>query len=72
MITIFNRCEIENTYSLERQGEVRQILSACGIEYRTIVRQSNRNFHRQLWIDDLNKNYVIYVKKKDYDDALKA
>lgn len=74
MITIFNRKELSITYSLEKQWQIRSLLSAHKIEY---VVSTMGNF----WQSDsrgvgykipvrAQTEYKIYVKKKDYEKAL--
>ena len=43
MITIFNRKEVAATFSEERQAEIRQILGACGVDYRWKIIQAEPN-----------------------------
>jgi len=74
MITIFNRKELFITYSLEKQWQIRNLLSAQKIEY---LISTMGNF----WQTDsrgvgynipvrAQTEYKIYVKKKDYDKAV--
>ena len=76
MITIFNRKELLITTDMGRQGNIRDILSANGIDYtvRVINPQSARSRARYgtFGIDsDHSYEYKIYVHKKDYEHALK-
>ena len=76
MITIFNRKELLITMDMARQGNVRDILSANDIDYtvRVINPQSARSRTRygSFGIDsDHSYEYKIYVRKKDYEYALK-
>lgn len=76
MITIFNRKELLITTDMSRQGHVRDILSANGIDYtvRVINPQSARSRARYgTFGADLGYSYEykIYVHKKDYEYALK-
>lgn len=80
MITIFNRKELFITMDMNRQSNVRDILSANGVEYTVKV----TNLQSASVIDSsrgkvgnfgINQNYSyeykIYVHKKDYDNALR-
>lgn len=78
MITIFNRKEVYLTYSINKQAEIRKILSQNNIKYsvKTINRMSSspisRGTRRMGAVGqdmDLNYEYTIYVHKKDYDKA---
>lgn len=80
MITIFNNKELLITYDMKCQAEVRNILSANGIDYkvRTIDLQSasvigsSRGRTGSYGINQNNSyEYKIYVHKKDYENALK-
>lgn len=72
MITIFNRKELFIPYSLEKQAEIRNLLSAHKIEY-TISTMGNtwQANSRGFGINTLAQiEYKIYVKKKDYEKAV--
>ncbi|AMJ42061.1 hypothetical protein [Anaerotignum propionicum] len=72
MITIFNRKELFITYSLEKQAEIRNLLSAHKIEY-TISTMGNtwQANSRGFDINTLAQiEYKIYVKKEDYEKAV--
>ena len=76
MITIFNRKELLITTDMRRQGDVRDILSANGIDYtvRVINPQGARSRARYGSFgvnSDYSYEYKIYVHKKDYEYALK-
>ena len=80
MITIFNRKELLITMDMSRQSNVRDILSANGIDYiiKVINLQSTsavgsiRGRIGNLGINqDYSYEYKIYVHRKDYDYALK-
>ena len=75
MITIFNRKELLITMDMARQGSVRDILSANGIDYTVRVIDPNahsRARYGSFGIDsDQSYEYKIYVHKKDYEYALK-
>lgn len=79
MITIFNRKEITLTYSMSEQAKIRDKLSQGNIKYyvKTINRMSpspfaggtrsrTGSFGQNM---DLNYEYIIYVHKKDYEEA---
>ncbi|MDR7870421.1 MAG: hypothetical protein RIN55_06165 [Tissierellaceae bacterium] len=79
MITIFNRKELYLTYSMSEQAKIRDKLSQGNIKHyvRTINRMSPSTFasgrrsrtgsYGQNM--DLNYEYIIYVHKKDYEQA---
>ena len=80
MITIFTRKELLITLDMKRQANVRDILTANGIDYTVKV----TNLENATVIDSsrarigsfgTNQNsayeYKIYVHKKDYDNALR-
>ncbi len=80
MITIFNRKELLITMDMSRQSNVRDILSANGIDY--IIKVTNlqsasavgnmRGRFGSFGINqDYSYEYKIYVHRKDYDYALK-
>ncbi|MBP8639600.1 MAG: hypothetical protein KBI01_01680 [Oscillospiraceae bacterium] len=78
MITIFNRKEVLCTFSMKSQSDARNILAANNIDY-TVNTTGNtmRNIGSgAIAIDRFQENsnlsceYKIYVKKKDYDEAL--
>ena len=80
MITIFTRKELLVTTDMQRQGNVRDILSANGIDYT--VKVTNRQNAAVIGSDrarvgsfgqdpHLSYEYKIYVHKKDYDHALR-
>ena len=72
MITIFNRKELFIPYSLEKQAEIRNLLSAHKIEY-TISTMGNtwQANSRGFGINTLAQiEYKIYVKKEDYEKAV--
>jgi len=79
MITLFNRKELLATFSVKQQAEVRDRLAAAGIDYR--VKTVNRNSPSPLSDTrartgtlgqnmDLVYEYIIYVKRGDYEKAL--
>ncbi len=78
MITLWNRRELMTTFSMERQAEVRRRLAARGIPYtvRTVSRGSasllgtSRARTGTMGQNmDMNWEYIIWVRKKDYDEA---
>ena len=79
MITIFNRKELIVTNDMKRQSQIRDILSADGIDYtistKNIMGSQTGGSRRSTFGNTgLNQNYSyeykIYVHKKDYDKAL--
>ena len=80
MITIFNRKELTVTFDLNEQSRVRTLLAGEGIEYsvKTVNRmsaspisagsRSRTGTYGQN--TDLMTEYIIYVKKADYERAL--
>lgn len=66
MITIFNRKELFITYSLEKQAEIRNLLSAHKIEYTiSTMGQHLASKFPGLWHNTLAQiEYKIYVKKR--------
>ena len=78
MLTIFNRQELIITTNMNRQADIRIILSQNEIEYtvKTTNLQSptaigNRRGNRGSFgiNQDCSYEYKIYVHKKDYDRA---
>lgn len=79
MITVFNRRELISTFDMRKQAEIRSILSDNGIEYhvKTINRKSpspagagSRGYTGTYGEKtDMAYEYVIYVKKEDYENA---
>ena len=79
MITIFNRKELCITYSMKEQAEIRNKLSQNNIAYsiRVINRMSPSLFGSGIRSRagsfgqnmDFNYEYIIYVHKKDYEEA---
>ncbi|MBQ1281664.1 MAG: hypothetical protein IIY16_05420 [Oscillospiraceae bacterium] len=74
MITIWNRRELLTTQSMEKQADVRRILSRHGIDYRikTVSRGSTSVFSapdraRSGSIgSEYACTYIFYVRKADY------
>lgn len=72
MVNMFNRRELILTHSIDRQAEVRAILSANGIDYqiKTISPPNERGHRGSLGINsDYSYEYRIYVHKNDYEKA---
>lgn len=78
MITVFNRKELIITMEMNRQAQVRDILSQNGIDYT--VKTTNpetapilgdrRGYTCSFGINpDYSYEYKIYVHKKDYEKA---
>jgi hypothetical protein len=79
LITIFNRKELLTTQSIQRQAEVRQILSQHDMEY--LIKTINRRSPSPFWSGTraytgsfgenplLEYEYIIYVKKEEFDQA---
>ena len=79
MIAIFNRKELISTYDMKKQAEVRDLLSQFKIPYsiKVINRKSpspfdagsrarTGTFGENL---QLEYQYIIFVRKEDYDKA---
>lgn len=79
MITIFNRKELINTFSMSKQSEIRNLLRNNKIDYmiKTVNRKSPSPFSysTRARIGTLGENtdlmyeYIIFVKKQDYEQA---
>lgn len=81
MLTIFNRKELITTMDMQRQANIRSVLSANGIAYT--VRTENlqgssalggrsRGSSGSFGIDpNYSYEYHIYVHKNDYENALR-
>ena len=78
MIYIFNRRELVLTLSMDRQAEIRAILSANGIDYQVKTTNlqnaplagSQRARRGSFGIQSEHSyEYKIYVHKKDYEKA---
>ena len=82
MITIFNRKELTVTFDLNEQARVRTLLAAEGIDYsvKTVNRMSaspiSSGSRSRTGTYGQNTEamieYSIYVKKADYERAVKA
>ena len=79
MITILNRKELVITYSMEEQAKIRSTLSQNNIKYSVKVvnrkspspfaagtRAKTGTYGEKL---ELEYEYIIYVHKKDYENA---
>ena len=78
MLTIFNRKELITTMDMQRQANIRSVLSANGIAYT--VRTENLQGSSALGgrsrgsfgVDpNYSYEYHIYVHKNDYENALR-
>lgn len=79
MITLFNRKELTVTFDMNEQTRVRTILAGEGIEYsvKTVSRLSSSPFSAGSRVrtgtygqsTDAMTEYIIYVKKADYEKA---
>ena len=72
MITIFNRKELIVTASMEKQAEVRYILAKNHMPYevKTVNRSSGSAVTGTCGEKpELMYEYVVYVKKEDYEEA---
>ena len=78
MITIFNRKEVYNGFSMEQCSNIRDILSVNKIkyDYNCVSSSNNAWFNSdRASVGSLGENpdyaymYYVYVHKKDYDQA---
>mgnify|MGYP003288794016 CR=1 FL=1 len=79
MIAIFNRKELTVTFDMNEQARIRMLLAAEGIEYsvKTVNRLNASPFsvgsrsHTGTYGQntDAMTEYIIYVKKADYEKA---
>lgn len=82
MITIFNRKELTVTFDISEQARIRTLLAAEGIDYsvKTVNRLSSSpvsagsRVRTGTYGQDTGAmiEYSIYVKKTDYERAVKA
>lgn len=82
MLTIFNRKELTVTFDLNEQARLRKVLAEEGIDYsvKTVNRLSASSFSSGSRVrtgtygqnTDTMIEYVIYVKKADYERAKSA
>ena len=77
MITIFNRRELTITFDNKKQAKVRDLLAQNNVPYliKVINRRAASAFGRGItgtFGENLNVTYeyVFYVKKSDYEQAL--
>ncbi|MBQ7759010.1 hypothetical protein [Anaerotignum sp.] len=76
MITILNRKELLCTFDMKKQAEVRDILWKFDISYevrvsdRADVFMGGRMTGGSSEIPEHQAEYLIYVKKEDYDRAM--
>ena len=82
MITVFNRREVYTTFDMKKFNEIRTCLEQAGIEYtyRTVsqngsagIAPNNRSRMGSIGVN-LQKDleYLVYVKKSDYEKALQV
>ena len=69
MITVWNRKELFCTFDMKKQAEVRDILWKFDISYEMRVSVSGRTTSTDADIDHQTE-YLIYVRKEDYDRAM--
>lgn len=79
MITVFNRKELTVTFDLSEQTRIRKVLAEEGIDYtvKTVNRLSASSFSAGSRVrtgtygqnTDAMIEYIIYVKKADYERA---
>lgn len=77
MLTIFNRRELTVTFSMKRQAEIREALTAAGINYSLSTRQDPATARGQATLGTGGRSqreleYVFYVHKDDVDAAQEA
>lgn len=76
MITVFNRKELLCTFDMKKQAEVRDILWKFDISYevrvsdRADVFVGGRMNGEASPIPEHQTEYLIYVKKEDYERAM--
>lgn len=79
MITIFNRRLLQSTFSMEEQGRIRNSLADNGIDYTvntvnrhtsTLTGSPRSRIGSVGENPSMNYEYLIYVKKADYDKAV--
>lgn len=81
MLTLFNRKELAVTYDINEQARVRTLLAGEGIDYsvKTVNRLSASSFSSGSrgrtgtygQNTEAMTEYIIYVKKADYENAMK-
>ena len=82
MLTIFNRKELTVTYDMKEQSRIRTLLAGEGIDYsvKTVNRLSASPFSDGSRVrtgtygqnTETMTEYIIYVKKTDYERATGA
>ncbi len=77
MITVWNRKELLCTFDMKKQAEVRDILWKFDIPYEVRVSDradffagSRMNYENTERSIDHQTEYLIYVRKEDYDKAM--
>ena len=81
MLTIFNRKELITTMDMQRQANIRSVLSANGIAYTvrtenlqgsSALSSRSRGRNGSFGIDpNYSYEYHIYVHENDYENALR-
>lgn len=71
MLTLFNRKEVAAVFSMKEQAEIRDVLRSKGFDYHVrVVSRNRRGKTGSFGINmDTAYEYIIYVHKKDYDQA---
>ena len=79
MLTIFNRKELFVAYDMGRQAEIRNTLAANGIDYKVkVVNHSTVSLGGEMTRvrtgsfgerANFSYEYIIYVKKRDFERA---
>ncbi|MBQ8798439.1 MAG: hypothetical protein IJZ55_02610 [Lachnospiraceae bacterium] len=80
MITLFNRKELTVTFDLNEQARIRKVLAEEGIDYtvKTVNRLNSSPFSSGSRVrtgtygqnTEVMIEYIIYVKRAEYDRAL--
>lgn len=76
MITVFNRKELLCTFDMKKQAEVRDILWKFDISYEVRTSECSDFFAGGRMTGDFGQEpvhqteYLIYVKKEDYERAM--
>lgn len=79
MITIFNRREVCLTFDVHKLARIRETLSSNGIDYK--IKSFNRGYNHfggssrvrmgNFGINvEYGREYVVFVKKDDYEEAM--
>lgn len=73
MIPFWNRKELTMTLSLDRQTEIRSLLTKHGIDYLIKTRYSRGSYSQRTFrpahMPEYSAEYYIYVRRSDYDNA---